>query len=136
MTRRRSPRVLYLSFYFPPSRASGVYRARATANHLAQAGWDVTVFAAPLDFLHEAAGSVDEKLAGTVDERVAVERPWQSLFGWTPDVRRFGRLHRQMPSLTHRLHEASHRVFPERYNSWGRRDAVPLSAPAGRARRA
>jgi len=33
MTRpTRRPRILYLSFYFPPSRASGVYRARATAN--------------------------------------------------------------------------------------------------------
>ena len=31
------PRILYLSFYFPPSRASGVFRARATANHLAAA---------------------------------------------------------------------------------------------------
>ncbi len=119
MARRRSPRVLYLSFYFPPSRASGVYRARATANHLAAAGWDVTVFAAPLEFLREAAGSVDEKLAGTVDPRVRIERPWQSLFGWTPDVRRFGRLHRQMPTLTHTLYEAAQRIFPERYNSWG-----------------
>jgi glycosyltransferase involved in cell wall biosynthesis len=117
--RPSAPRVLYLSFYFPPSRASGVYRARATANHLVQHGWDVTVLAAPLSFLHEATGSVDEKLADTVDPRVHLERPWQSLFGWTPDVRRFGWLHRQMPTLTHTLHEFSHRLFPERYNTWG-----------------
>ncbi|MCP9967991.1 hypothetical protein [Actinomadura madurae] len=41
------PRLLYLAFYFPPSRASGVYRPRATANRLTELGWDVTVFAAP-----------------------------------------------------------------------------------------
>src|SRR3954465_7833074 len=94
-----APRVLSLAFYFPPSRASGVYRARATANHLAAEGWDVTVFAAPLRFLHEVVGSVDKKRAGPVAPRIRVERPWQSQFPWNPDVRRFSRLRRQMPTL-------------------------------------
>src|SRR4051794_30036388 len=114
-----APRVLYLAFYFPPSRASGVYRARATANHLAADGWDVTVFAAPLRFLHEVVGSVDEKLAGTVDPRIRVERPWQSQFAWNTDVRRFSRLRRQMPTLALALYNGGRKVFPEQYNSWG-----------------
>lgn len=113
------PRVLYLSFYYPPSRASGVYRARATANHLVQNGWDVTVFAAPLGFLHDVIGSVDEKLAETIDPRVRVERPWQSQISFTADVRRFGWWHRHMPTLTLAVYEAAQRIFPERYNSWG-----------------
>jgi glycosyltransferase involved in cell wall biosynthesis len=114
----RRPRVLYLAFYFPPSRASGVYRARATANHLAAADWDVTVFAAPLRFLHEAVGSVDEKLIETVDPRVRVERPWLSQFIWNSDVRSYSAFRRQLPSLAMSLYMSTHRVFPEHYNSW------------------
>ena len=113
------PRVLYLSFYFPPSRASGVYRARATANFLAGHGWDVTVFAAPLSFLRDAVGSVDEKLAETIDPRVRVERPPLNQFVWTSDIRRFGRFRRQFPQLAQALYNGTHRVFPEHYHSWG-----------------
>lgn len=114
-----APRVLYLAFYFPPSRASGVYRARATANHLAADGWDVTVFAAPMRFLHEVVGSVDEKLAETVDPRIRVERPWQSQFTWNTDIRHYSPLRRQLPSLALALYNGGRKVFPEHYNSWG-----------------
>jgi hypothetical protein len=37
------PRLCFIAFYFPPTRASGVFRSRAIANHFADAGWDVTV---------------------------------------------------------------------------------------------
>ena len=117
--RPRRPRVLYLSFYFPPSRASGVYRARATANHLAGTGWDVTVFAAPLRFLYEAIGSVDEKLAGTVDPRIRVERPWQSHFVWVSDIRQYSGFRKRFPLLAQALYQRAQKVFPEHYNSWG-----------------
>lgn len=113
------PRVLYLSFYFPPSRASGVYRARATANHLVANGWDVTVFAAPLSFLYEAIGSVDEKLAETIDPRVHVERPHLNQFVWQHDIRRFSRFRRQAPLLAVNLYNKTHKLFPEHYHSWG-----------------
>lgn len=115
----RRPRALYLSFYFPPSRASGVYRARATANHLVEKGWDVTVFAAPLSFLYDAIGSVDEKLADTVDHRVRVERPWMSQFVWAQDIRQFSRFRRQFPMLATSLYQSMQKLFPEHYNSWG-----------------
>jgi glycosyltransferase involved in cell wall biosynthesis len=114
----RPPRALYLSFYFPPSRASGVYRARATANYLVADGWDVTVFAAPLRFLNEAIGSVDEKLADTVDERVRVERPWLSQFIWSTDIRKYSRFRRQLPMLAMSLYETTRKLFPEHYHSW------------------
>ncbi|MER7416109.1 glycosyltransferase [Micromonospora peucetia] len=117
--RERPPRVLYLSFYFPPSRASGVYRARATANHLAAEGWDVTVLAAPLTFLHEAVGSVDEKLAETVDERIKIERPRLNQFIWQRDVRRFSRFRRAMPVAAQYIYRLGQRIFPEHYASWG-----------------
>lgn len=117
--RERRPRVLYLSFYFPPSRASGVYRARATANHLAAQGWDVTVLAAPLKFLREAIGSVDEKLADTVDDRIRVERPRLNQFIWERDVRRFSRFRQAMPVTARYIYDLGQRVFPEHYASWG-----------------
>jgi glycosyltransferase involved in cell wall biosynthesis len=111
---------LYLSFFFPPSRASGVYRGRATANHLVAKGWDVTVFAAPLRFLYEAIGSVDEELASTVDGRIRVVRPGFSQFPWQHDLRRFGRFRATMPVLARRLHMwGQAHVFPEPYGSWG-----------------
>jgi glycosyltransferase involved in cell wall biosynthesis len=114
------PRVLYLSFYFPPSRASGVYRARATANHLAAKGWDVTACAAPLDFLYGVIGSVDEELTATIDPRVAVERPSLNQFAWNKDLRQYGRFRGSMPLLAEKLYSLSQRKgFPENYASWG-----------------
>ncbi|MFE9201840.1 glycosyltransferase [Micromonospora sp. NPDC007230] len=115
----RRPRVLYLSFYFPPSRASGVYRARATANHLVEQGFDVTVCAAPLRFLYDVVGSVDEELATTVDPRITVERPGMDMFRWEHDLRRYGRFRGTLPVLARRLHDwRKEKLFPEQYASW------------------
>ncbi|MFF4830456.1 glycosyltransferase [Streptomyces sp. NPDC001315] len=117
----RRPRVLYLAFYFPPSRASGVYRARATANHLVEKGWDVTVCAAPLDFLHDRIGSVDEELSKTVDPRIRVERPSLNQYAWQHDLREYSWLRRSFPLVAKRVHEFSQtKLFPERYSSWAR----------------
>ena len=115
----RRPRVLYLAFYFPPSRASGVYRARATANHLVEKGWDVTVCTAPLDFLYDVIGSVDEELSKTVDPRIRVERPSLNQYTWQHDLRQFSWLRRSFPLTAQRVYEFSQtKLFPERYSSW------------------
>jgi glycosyltransferase involved in cell wall biosynthesis len=115
----RPPRVLYLSFYFPPSRASGVYRARATANHLADHGWDVTAFAAPLTFLYDVIGSVDEELASTVHPGITVERPHLALYRWQRDLRQFGRFRGSLPAVSRKLFDwREHKIFPEQYASW------------------
>ncbi|MFV2118767.1 glycosyltransferase [Streptomyces sp. Act-28] len=115
----RRPRVLYLAFYFPPSRASGVYRARATANHLVEKGWDVTVCAAPLDFLYNVIGSVDEELSKTVDPRIRVERPSLNQYTWQQDLRDYSWLRRSFPLMAKRVYQFSQtKLFPERYSSW------------------
>lgn len=118
--RRRPPRVLYLSFYFPPSRASGVFRARATANHLAQAGWDVTVLTAPREFFeYYLDGASDPLLEATVDPRVKVERPGMNAYHFETDVRRFGRFRRTFPNLAQKLYRVSqNRIFGEHYLGW------------------
>jgi glycosyltransferase involved in cell wall biosynthesis len=115
------PRLLYLAFYFPPSRASGVYRARATANHFAEAGWDVTVLAAPLRFLHDVVGSTDEKLLDTVDPRIRVERPELDLYLWEVELRNMTWYRGTMPSTAKKFYAwRQNKQFPERYVSWGR----------------
>jgi glycosyltransferase involved in cell wall biosynthesis len=117
----RRPRLLYLAFYFPPSRASGVYRARATANHFAAAGWDVTVLAAPLRFLHEVVGSTDEKLQDTVDPRIRVERPELNIYLWEHELREMSWFRGTMPGTAKKFFAWRERKqFPERYVSWGR----------------
>jgi glycosyltransferase involved in cell wall biosynthesis len=116
---RRSPRVLYLAFFFPPSRSSGVYRARATANHLARAGWEVTVYTAPREFFTRYIGSVDESLESGVDDGVRVERPGMGYFRWERDIRRYGRLRANMPVLANAANNWLQRhFFPEHYASW------------------
>ncbi|QFG27070.1 glycosyltransferase family 4 protein [Actinomadura sp. WMMB 499] len=113
--------MLYLAFYFPPSRASGVYRPRATANRLAELGWDVTVFAAPLPFLYETIGSVDDELLGTIDPRVTLVRPDLNRYLWQSDVRDYSRFRGAFPHLAEAVYEwGQQHVFPERYASWAR----------------
>ncbi|RKS68392.1 glycosyltransferase involved in cell wall biosynthesis [Actinomadura pelletieri DSM 43383] len=118
---RRRPRLLYLAFYFPPSRASGVYRPRATANRLVEEGWDVTVFAAPLPFLYDTIGSVDEKLMDTIDPRIRLVRPNLNRYTWQTDLRDFSGFRGRFPHLAHSLHMwGQNSVFPDRYLSWAR----------------
>jgi glycosyltransferase involved in cell wall biosynthesis len=115
-----APRVLYLSFYFPPSRASGVFRARATANHLAQAGWDVTVHTAPRVFFeHYLDAGADPALEATVDPRIQVERPRMNMYNFEHDVRRFSFLRRNFPLVAQGIYAAlQRRVFQEHYLGW------------------
>lgn len=119
------PRLLYFAFYFPPSRASGVYRARATANHFAAAGWDVTVMRAPDRFYREVTGSTDEALADGLHPAVAQIAPGMDFFAWETDLARYGRFRGNAPRAARRLHEwKQRRIFPEQYHSWARRGVV------------
>lgn len=116
----RQPRALYLSFYFPPSRASGVFRARATANHLAEAGWDVTVHAGPREFFeHYLDSGADPGFESTVDSRVRIVRPPMNYFHFEHDIRRFGWFRRNFPSTAHNLYFiAQRKIFAEHYLGW------------------
>jgi glycosyltransferase involved in cell wall biosynthesis len=112
--------VLYLSFFFPPSRGSGVFRARATANHLAGAGWDVTVHTAPRElFEHYLDAGSDPELEKTVDPRVRVERPAMNMYAFEQDVRSFSFVRRHFPIVVDKAFRAvQRRVFQEAYVSW------------------
>jgi glycosyltransferase involved in cell wall biosynthesis len=115
----RAPRVLYLAFFFPPSRSSGVYRARATANHLARAGWDVTVHTAPREFFTRYIGSTDESLEASVDPGIRIERPGMGYFRWERDIRRYGRFRANLPVVANAGYNwFQQHFFPEHYGSW------------------
>lgn len=71
MSRRR---LLFLAFWYPPSRASGVYRALAISRAFVEAGWDVTVVTVDERFLEEEIGSVDLSLLAEVPDGVEIRR--------------------------------------------------------------
>lgn len=115
----RPPRILYLAFFLPPSRSSGVFRALATANQFAAAGWDVTVHTAPREFFTRYIGSVDESLEAGIDPRIKVFRPEMGYFRWERDIRRYGRFRANMPVLANAGYNwLQRRFFPEHYASW------------------
>lgn len=69
-----APHLLYTAWSFPPSRAGGVYRAMATVNAFADAGWVVTVLTVPREVFISSTGAdvaLEEQLrAGIRIERI------------------------------------------------------------------
>lgn len=94
------PHLLYIAFWYPPSRASGVYRALATTEVLLDAGWDVTVITTTTEFLEDEVGSTDPSLMSQLSEHANVVRvPFTFDLGPRIDVRSMGRLSANFPSL-------------------------------------
>ncbi|MCK2036325.1 glycosyltransferase [Microbacterium sp. SSW1-49] len=86
------PHLLYTAWSFPPSRAGGVYRAVATVNAFANAGWDVTVLTVPEALFRTSTGS-DEELARQIAPGVRVVREDPHVPAFQNDIARwsFGR---------------------------------------------
>lgn len=68
------PHLLYIAFFFPPSRSSGVYRAMATVQAFVNDGWDVTVITADERFFELEIGSVDRSLLDLIPPTVELVR--------------------------------------------------------------
>lgn len=113
------PRIVYVAFYFPPTRASGVYRSRATANHLAAAGWDVTVLTPQREFFTDYISSFDPSLEATVRGDVQVDRVRFPGRSWEPDIRRYSWLRANVPALAKAINsKVENAIFPEHYSPW------------------
>jgi glycosyltransferase involved in cell wall biosynthesis len=113
------PRIVYVAFYFPPTRASGVYRSRATANHLAAAGWDVTVLTPQREFFTRYINSFDPSLDATVRGDVQVDRVGFPGRAWEPDIRRYSWLRANVPALSKAINtKLENAIFPEHYSPW------------------
>jgi len=113
------PHLLFIAWGFPPCRAGGVYRALATANGFAAAGWDVTVITSEREAFERYTG-VDPTLEARINPRIRVERipfSWKAL---ETDVRRYSWLRVHLPILWRRLHARTDKLpFPESgYGPW------------------
>ncbi|GEL95165.1 glycosyltransferase [Cellulomonas composti] len=115
----RRPHVVLVALFYPPSRASGVYRALAMANHFAANGWDTTVVTVTEDFYDRVVGSRDDSLLATIDPRIDVVRVPMPMSHLDPDLRHRSRLATDLPFVHRALTIAGQRfVFPEQYASW------------------
>jgi len=87
---------------------------------LAKAGWDVTVLTAPREFFdRHLGGATDDSLESLIDPHIRVERLGLDPYQWETDVRQFGFLRGNFPSITNLFHQRKQRlIFPERYASW------------------
>ncbi|WP_165962721.1 glycosyltransferase [Occultella glacieicola] len=105
--------------HFPPSRASGVFRPLAMANHFVSTGWQVTVITATEKFFGDVNGTTDDALLAHVDPRVRVERVPVPAEHLITDVRRMSWRRAHIPKVVGAWAKVRERVlFPERYSSW------------------
>ncbi|WP_084631820.1 glycosyltransferase [Demequina aestuarii] len=115
-----SPHLVYIAWGFAPARTGGVYRAIATANAFAEAGWRVTVVCAEVEAYEKYIG-VDASLESAVDDRVDVVRV---PFEWATqetDVREFSPARALLGSRAYgRIRSRLDRIgFPEHnYGQW------------------
>lgn len=117
----RAPHLLYVAWGYPPCRGSGVYRAWATANAFARAGWRVTVLTAPRETFTLSTG-IDASLERTVDPTIEIVRvPFHS-GAFENDIRGWSRWRAYAPELWNAFSGwMAERSFPERvYGSWRR----------------
>ena len=113
------PHLLYVAWGFPPCRGSGVYRAWATANAFANAGWDVTVLTVPREVFTMSTGT-DESLERTVHPSIKIVRvPFRSA-AYENDLRTWSWFRAHAPELWNVVDaKREQRTFPERtYGSW------------------
>lgn len=113
------PHLLYVAWGYPPSRGSGVYRAWATANAFAEAGWRVTVLTVPREVFEMSTG-VDLTLESQIHPSIDVVRiPFES-GAFVNDFRKWSRARAWVPELWNGVHAwRGQRAFPERnYGGW------------------
>lgn len=119
------PRLLYIAFFYPPSRASGVYRALATTEVFIRAGWNVEVITGDEEFFEFEIGSADSSLLERVPDGANVARvPFSLSRHHRFPLSTAGRVAGYLPgpylrikeSLAAATNEAS--FFPDKYRAW------------------
>ena len=114
----RMPHVVLIALYYPPSRASGVYRALAMSQLLAQGRYRVTVITAPEDYYARITGSSDPSLLSHIDPSVRVERVRLPDGHLRQDIRDLGPLRVNAPRAVALLDAVRGKLFPDRYSTW------------------
>lgn len=121
MSRRRNgpharPHLLLLAVFFPPSRASGVFRPLAMANYFVTHGWDVTVLTVQEEFFDRVTGSRDDSLLESVHPDITVIRVPMPIGHLEPDIRRFTPMRANFPRLHAKLYQRL--CVLDRYSPW------------------
>lgn len=113
------PHLLYVAWGFPPCRGGGVYRALATANAFAAAGWRVTVITADREFFVDKTGA-DIALEVAVDPSVEIVRVPFARPALDTDRAGFSIFRRALPRVWWRWRKwADQLTFPEPgYGPW------------------
>ena len=129
------PHLLYLAFFFPPSRASGVYRAVGTVRAFVEAGWRVTVITTTERFFADEFGSIDASLIDAVPKEADIVRvPFSFRETNTPPVHEMGWFRGNFPLLVASMARGARRLrsrwsvrrarstestqMDDRYTSW------------------
>lgn len=117
----RRPHLLYVAWGYPPSRGGGVYRALATPNAFAAAGFEVTVLTCERETFLKYTGA-DLSLEQRIDPRIEVVR---IPFEWPmmeADLRKWSALRVFAPRVwRRRRRHLDVRDFPEvAYGPWRR----------------
>lgn len=120
LRRRRAPNerphLLLLALFFPPSRASGVFRPLAMANYFVTHGWDVTVLTVTQDFFDRVTGSRDDSLLDAVHPDVEVVRVPMPIEHLERDIRNFSPMRANFPRLHAKLF--TRLSVLDRYTTW------------------
>lgn len=126
------PHLLYVAWGYPPCRGSGVYRAWATANAFARAGWRVTVLTVPREIFTMSTG-IDASLEATIEPGIEIVRVPFDDPKFANDLRAWSAFRAHTPELWHGWQaRSSVRAFPEpKYGGWRR----PLARAAERIHR-
>ncbi|MFJ4224654.1 glycosyl transferase [Microbacterium sp. NPDC089695] len=113
------PHLLYVAWGYPPSRGSGVYRAWATANAFARAGWKVTVLTVPREVFEMSTG-VDLTLEAQVDPSIRIVRVPFTSGAFANDLSDWSWLRAHAPEIWNTIQAwRGRRAFPERnYGGW------------------
>ena len=110
------PHLLFLAFWYPPSRASGVYRAIGITEAFAEAGWKTTVLTVDTDYLQDEVGSVDESLMDMIPQDVSIVRVPHASWTAPEHLRNVGWIAAHFPQLERKRREAN--LTPDRYQDW------------------
>lgn len=102
-----SPHLLYIAFWYPPSRASGVYRALAVTREFVADGWDLTVLTAEHQFLEDEIGSIDPSLLSHIPAEANVVQVPFSFHGGGEDIRSLGWARANYPTVWRLLRSRS-----------------------------
>lgn len=110
--------LLYLAFFYPPSRASGAHRPRAFCSAFARSGWQVSVISAPLPYLEAVSAGLDPSTAVEIPGVDVLRPDWQR-YSYTTDPDDLGLVDTWVPALRTKARSTLiSRTLKERYTSW------------------